>query len=163
MTRKIKVKVPPGVSSGTRLRVQGEGEAGGSGGPRGDLFIFINVRPHPIFKREGYDIICDVPVQFQQAVFGAEIEVPTLGGSAKMKVPEGTQSGKVFRLKGKGVAHVDGSGRGDQYVRVLIETPVNLNGKQKAALAEFADACGESVNPISRSFFEKVKQIFTER
>jgi molecular chaperone DnaJ len=160
VNRRIKVKIPAGVHTGNRLRVQGEGEAGVRGGGRGDLIVYIKIRPHPIFKREGYDIICEVPVSFPRAVLGDEIDVPTLNGKIKMKVPEGTQSGKIFRLKGKGVPRLDGYGKGDQYVKVNIETPVNLNQKQKQALREFAGACGNSVNPKSKSFVDKVRQMF---
>lgn len=160
VSRRIKVKIPAGIHTGSRLRVHGEGEAGVRGGGRGDLYVFIKVRPHSIFKREEYDIICEVPVSFSQAVFGAEIDIPTLNGKIKMKVPEGTQSGKVFRIRGKGIPRLDGYGKGDQYVKVNIETPINLNQKQKASLKDFAEACGDSVNPMSKSFINKVKQMF---
>jgi len=160
ITRKIKVKVPAGIYTGNRLRIQGEGEAGIRGGGLGDLFVYIKVRLHPIFKREGYDVICEIPLSFPKAVFGSEIDVPTLTGKVKMKVPEGTQSGKVFRLKGKGIPRLDGYGKGDQYVRVYIETPVNLNKKQKETLKEFADTCGDSVNPKAKTFVDKVRQMF---
>ncbi|NQT06450.1 MAG: molecular chaperone DnaJ [Candidatus Omnitrophica bacterium] len=160
VTRNIKVKVPAGIHTGNRLRVQGEGETGQRGGNSGDLYVFILVRDHPIFKREGYDIICEVPIGFTQAVLGAEIEIPTLDGKAKMRVPEGTQSGRVFRLRQKGVTRLDGHGKGDQFIRVKIETPVNLNKNQKTLLKDFADACGDNVNPLSKSFLEKVKGLF---
>jgi len=159
--RKISVKIPPGVQDGMRLRVTGEGEAGLRGGPRGDLYVYIEVMAHPIFEREDDDIICEVPVSFSQVVFGAEIEVPTLGGKAKMTLPKGTQSGKVFRLKEKGIVRLRGYGRGDQYVKIVVETPTNLNDEQKHLLKEFAKACGEDVTPISKSFVDKVKKIFS--
>lgn len=156
--RHIKVKVPAGVHTGNRLRIQGEGEAGTRGGNRGDLYVYIVVMPHPIFKRDGYDVVCEIPLSFSRAVLGSEIDIPTLNGKVKMKIPEGTQSGKVFRLKGKGIQRLDGYGKGDEYVRVKIETPVNLNKRQKEFLKEFADACGENVTPISNSFVDKVKR-----
>ena len=158
--RSIKVKIPAGVHTGNRLRIQGEGEAGLRGGGRRDLYVYLEVKDHSIFQREGYDIICEIPVSFPQLVFGAEIDVPTLNGKLKMKVPQGTQSGKVFRIKGKGITRLDGYGKGDEFVRVKIETPVNLNQKQKVMLKEFAKECGENVNPISTSFVEKVRQLF---
>ena len=158
--RKINVKIPAGIQTGNRLRVLAEGEAGHRGGMHGDLYVYIIVRPHEIFKREDYDIICEVPISFPQAVFGAQIDIPTLGGNAKMKVPEGTQTGKVFRLRGKGIARLNENGRGDQFVKIKIETPVNLNEKQKALLKEFANSCGENINPISKTFMNKVKGLF---
>lgn len=158
VTRSIKVKIPAGVHTGSRLRIQGEGEAGLRGGGRGDLYVYIKVKPHPIFQRKEYDIICEIPISFPQAVFGAEIEVPTLNSRVKMKIPEGTQSGKIFRLKGKGIPRLDGYGKGDEFVRVKIETPVNLDKRQKTVLKEFADACGDNVNPMRKSFVEKVRR-----
>jgi len=161
VTRSIKVKIPAGVHTGNRLRIQGEGASGLRGGGRGDLYIYINVKPHPIFERRNYDIICEIPISFPQAVFGAEIDVPTLNGKVKMKMPEGTQTGKIFRIKAKGIPRLDGYGKGDELVRVKIETPVNLNEKQRSVLKEFADACGENVTPMHKSFVNKVKKLFT--
>lgn len=158
--RKITVKVPAGVYTGTRLRISGEGESGVRGGPRGDLYVYINVGDHPIFKREGFDLICEIPINFPQAVFGAEIDVPTLTGKVKMRIPEGTQSGKIFRLREKGIPRLGGGGKGDEYIRVKIETPTNLNSEQKKLLKEFSKACGEEVSPISQSFMEKLKRMF---
>ncbi len=160
LTRRINVKVPAGIHTGNRLRIQGEGEAGMRGGPRGDLYVYIIVRPHPIFQRDGYDIICEVPISFPQAVFGAEVEVPTLAGKVQMKMPAGTQTGKIFRLRGKGMQRLDGPGKGDEFVKVKIETPVNLDQGQKVILKQFADACGDNVNPMSKSFVEKVRRLF---
>ncbi|MFZ5590696.1 MAG: molecular chaperone DnaJ [Bacillota bacterium] len=160
-TRSIHVKVPPGVDSGTRLRVAGEGEPGLRGGPRGDLYVFIHVRPHKVFVRDGNDVICEVKISFAQAALGDEIEVPTLEGTAKMKVPEGTQSGTVFRLKGKGIPDVHGYGRGDQHVRVQVVTPTKLSEKQKELLREFARLSGENVpGGVEKGFFEKVRDAF---
>jgi molecular chaperone DnaJ len=162
-TRGIKVKVPPGVDNGSRLRVAGEGEAGTRGGPRGDLYVYIHVQAHKIFKREGDDLICEMPISFVQAALGDELEVPTLEGGAKLKIPEGTQSGTVFRMKGKGVPNVSGHGRGDQHVVVKLVTPTKLSEKQKTLLKEFARLLGDhqqNLNPHDKSIFEKVKDAF---
>lgn len=160
VTRKIKVRVPPGSDNGLRLRMPGEGEAGLKGGSRGNLYILIKVTPHPIFERDNDTIICRVPITFAQAVLGAEIEVPTLEGKVLMKIPPGTQSGKVFRLRSKGVPHLGDYGKGDELVAVFVEVPANLNSEQKELLKKFADACGENTNPMSRSFIEKIKEVF---
>ncbi len=155
----LMVKIPPGVDTGTRVRLAGEGEPGEQGGPPGDLYVVVHVKEHALFHREEYEVFCEVPVSFAQAALGAQIEVPTLDGMTKMKVPEGTQSGKIFRLKGKGIPHLHGGGRGDQHVRVVVETPQNLTSKQRELLEQFAQACGEEANPQSKSFFQKVKEL----
>jgi len=160
VSRKIKVKIPAGVDTGLRLRMPGEGEAGLRGGPRGDLYIDIYVKPHEIFTRQGDNVLCEVPVSFVQASLGAEIDVPTLTGTTALKVPAGTQSGKVLRLKGKGIASVNGHGIGDEEVRIVVETPAHLSDKQKDLLKQFAGLSGEKVNPLSSSFGEKVKKLF---
>jgi len=144
--RKLEIKLPPGVDDGSRLRLQGEGEGGPHGGPAGDLYVVVSVRPHPIFKRDGTEIYCDVPISFVQAALGAEIEVPTIDGSSPLRIPEGTQTGTVFRLKGKGMPSLRGYGRGDEHVRVVIQTPRNLTPEQRQALLNFARAGGEEVN-----------------
>ena len=156
----LSVKIPPGVETGTRLKLRGEGESGILGGPAGDLYVVIQVEPHPLFFRDGLDIVCDVPISFVQAALGAEIEVPTLEGKVKMKIPAGTQSGKTFRLKGKGIRDVRGYQQGDQHVRVAVETPTHLTHQQRELLKEFAALGGEEVHPLSKGFFDKVKQIF---
>jgi len=158
--RKIEVKIPPGVEDGMRLRVSGEGEAGIRGGPRGDLYVLIHVQPSDIFERHNNDLICEIPITFIQAALGSEIEVPTLDGRATIKIPPGTQGNKVFRLKGKGMSSVRGYGKGDLHVRVIVEVPTNLNARQKALLEEFARASGEDVNPMSKSFMDKIKDAF---
>jgi len=160
VTKKIEVAIPAGVDTGSRMRVQGEGEAGSRGGPRGDLYIYIHVKDHAIFDRHGYDIICDVPINFTLAALGGEIEVPTLNGNVDMKVPEGTQSGKVFRLTGKGIKRLRGYGQGDELVRVIVEIPTRLDSEQKRILKEFEKSCNDKVNPLSKSFIEKVKKVF---
>lgn len=159
-TSKIKLRIPPGVDTGSRLRSTGNGEAGVRGGPTGDLYVVLHVKPHEIFQRDGDDLICEVPVSFVQAALGAEIEVPTLNGKTQIKMPAGTQSGTIFRLKGKGVKNIQGYGTGDLHVRVNVEVPTHLNHAQKAKLQEFAALCDETVNPLSKSFFEKAKHLF---
>ncbi|MBS3948836.1 MAG: molecular chaperone DnaJ [Dethiobacter sp.] len=155
--RKIDIKVPPGVDTGSRLRVSGEGEAGFRGGPPGDLYIFFKVRPHELFKREANDIIVDVPVSFAQAALGVEMEVPTLDGKARLKIPEGTQPGTFFRLRGKGLPHLRGYGRGDQHVHVTVKIPRKLSAKEKELLREYARLAGEEVNPADKGILDKVK------
>jgi molecular chaperone DnaJ len=157
---KIKLKIPPGVDTGARLRSTGNGEAGMRGGSSGDLYVVLHVKTHDIFQREGEDLICDVPVQFVQAALGAEIEVPTLAGKAHIRIPPGTQSQTVFRLKGKGVKSLQGFGHGDLHVRVVVEVPRNMDSAQKAKLQEFADLCDANVNPLTRGFFERAKDFF---
>lgn len=156
----LSVKIPAGVDTGSRLKLRGEGEAGLHGGPGGDLYVVLHVREHPLFARDGNDIVCDVPIGFTQAALGAEIDVPTPHGKVKMKIPAGTQSGNVFRLKGKGVPDVRGYGHGDALVRVLVETPKKLSARQREILEEFARLSGEEVHPLSKGFFDKVKEMF---
>ncbi|HEX3801129.1 MAG TPA: molecular chaperone DnaJ [Verrucomicrobiae bacterium] len=160
-TSKIKLRIPAGVDTGSRLRSSGNGEAGLRGGPAGDLYVVLHVKPHDIFQREGDDLICEVPVSFVQAALGAEIEVPTLGDKAQIKIPAGTQPGTTFRLKGKGIKNIQGYGTGDLHVRVNVEVPSHLNAAQKAKLQEFAELCDERVNPLTKSFFEKAKNLFS--
>ncbi|WP_026893689.1 molecular chaperone DnaJ [Clostridiisalibacter paucivorans] len=158
--KKINIKIPAGVDTGSVMPLRGEGEPGEKGGPRGDLYIYINVRPHKIFNREGNDVICEFPITFVQAALGDEVEVPTLDGKVKYKIPEGTQTGTVFRLKNKGIPNLRGYGRGDQYVKVVIEVPKNLNEKQKEILKEFAKETGETFHQQKKGFFDKVKDAF---
>ena len=160
MQQTLSVRIPAGVDTGSRLKLRGEGESGTQGGPAGDLYVVLHVREHPLFARDGNDIICDVPIGFTQAALGAEIDVPTPHGKVKMKVPAGTQSGNVFRLKGKGVIDVRGYGQGDALVRVVVETPKKLSAKQRELLEEFARLSGEEVHPISKGFLDKVKEMF---
>ena len=157
---KIKLKIPAGVDTGMTLRSHGNGAAGLRGGPPGDLHVALHVRAHEIFQRDGDDLVCEVPISFVQAALGAEIQVPTLHGSASIHLPAGAQSGTVFRLKGKGVKNVQGHGHGDLHVRVTVEVPTHLNAAQKAKLQEFAALCDEKVNPGMQSFFEKAKNLF---
>lgn len=156
----VKVKVPPGSISGLRLKLTGEGEAGLKGGPPGDLYIILKVSRHPIFERDGDNLICEFPISFTQAALGSEITVPTLDGKVKFKIPKGTQTGKVFRLSGKGMPSLRGYGNGDMMVRVVVETPTKLTPRQRELLEEFAAIGGEDSHPQSSSFFDKVKQVF---
>jgi molecular chaperone DnaJ len=156
----LSVKVPPGVDTGTRLKLTGEGEPGDRGGPPGDLYVVVHVHEHPIFIREDTEVICEVPISFTQAALGATIDVPTLDGKVKMKIPSGTQSGKVFRLRGKGIPHLNGYQRGDQHVRVTVEVPEKLTKKQRELLEQFGALAGEDAHPQSKSFFAKVRELF---
>jgi len=157
---KIKLRIPGGVDTGSRLRSMGNGQAGLRSGPPGDLYVVLHVKPHEIFQRDGDDLLCEVPVGFVQAALGTEIEVPTLTGKAEIKIPAGTQPGTMFRLKGKGIKNVQGYGHGDLHVRVLVEVPTHLSSAQKAKLQEFAELCNGKESPISQGFFEKAKKLF---
>lgn len=159
--RELAVKVPGGVNDGTRLRFVGEGEGGRGGGPRGDLYVVISLKEHPLFTREEQDVICDIPLSFPQAALGCSLEVPTLDGKVAMKVPAGTQPGMVFRLRNKGIPSLRGGGRGDQLVRVRVEVPKKLNEEQQQLLEKFAAVStnGDSL-PDNKSFFDKVKDLF---
>lgn len=162
-TRKLAVKVPAGVSTGDRIRLGGEGEAGRNGGPAGDLYIEMNVKPHPIFEREGDDLSCEVPVSFATAVLGGAVKVPTLEGDVSLKIPAETQSGRVFRLRDKGVKPVRGGDRGDLFCRVVVETPVNLSSEQRELLKQFDESLrvdGRGHTPREEGFFEGVKRFF---
>lgn len=160
----LSVKVPPGVDSGDRIRLSGEGEAGENGGPPGDLYVQIAVREHPIFKRDGSDLFCEVPVSFATAALGGELEVPTLDGKVKLKVPAESQSGKLFRLRGKGVKSVRGSHVGDLMCKLIVETPVNLSSKQKELLREFEDSLqgNGKHSPRYTSWLDGVKKFFDD-
>jgi len=157
---KVKLRIPAGVDAGSRLRSSGNGEAGFRGGPPGDLYVVLHIKAHEIFQRDGDDLLCEVPVSFVQAALGSEIEVPTLDGKATIKIPAGTQSGTTFRVKDKGVKNLQGYGHGDLHVRIQVEVPARLTAAQKAKLQEFAALCDENVNPLSKSFFEKAKNLF---
>ncbi len=158
--RKISVKIPAGIESGMRLRVSGEGEAGLRGGQRGDLYVLVYVKPHEIFERHNDDIVCEVPISMVEASLGTEVEVPTLEGRVRMKIPPGTQSGKIFRLKEKGIISLHDRIRGDEHVRIIVETPANLSGAQRRLLEEFAKASGEDTFPKAASFIKKIKSFF---
>ena len=153
----IKVAIPAGIDEGQTISLRGQGHAGKNGGPNGDLLITVLVRPHPIFRREGTSVFCEAPITFAQAVLGAEMEIPTIDGKVKYEIPEGTQSGSVFRLRGKGIPVLNGRGRGDQYVTMTIETPKGLNKEQKEALRKFSETLGENNYEKRKTFFGKKK------
>lgn len=159
-TAKIKVKVPAGVDTGSKLRSAGNGEAGSHGGPPGDLYIVIHVADHEIFERQEDNLFCEIPIKFTLATLGGTIEVPTLSGKASLKIPPGTQSGTTFRLKGKGMPSLRGGYFGDQLARVNIEVPKSLTAEQRQKLEEFAIACGDADEPVSKTFFDKAKKFF---
>jgi molecular chaperone DnaJ len=164
----LEVTIPPGVDDGARLRLSGEGEAGISGGPPGDLYVVLSVEPHPLFERDGIDLHCEVPISFVQAALGDEIEVPTLEGKVTMRVPEGTQSGKMLRLRGKGLPPLQPRAersqlermRGDIYVRIFVEVPTRLSGRQRELLEEFARESGTEVSPKATGFLDKLRDLF---
>ncbi|MDA8441194.1 MAG: molecular chaperone DnaJ [Peptococcaceae bacterium] len=153
----LKIKVPAGTEDGLHLRLNGDGEAGEQGGPPGDLYVVLNVQPHKLFEREGNDVYCEMPVTFINAALGGEVDVPTLDGAVKMKVPEGTQTGTMFRLRGHGIPHRRGSGRGDQHVRVRVMTPTKLTERQKELLREFDSSTTSEQQMGKKSLFDKLR------
>ena len=159
--RRIQVHVPAGVDTGSRLRVPGEGEAGRRGSPNGDLYVVLHVAEHDIFKRDGNHVYCELPIPFHVAALGGNVSVPTITGAAELKIPPGTQTDSVFRLRGKGVPSLRGRGRGDQHVRVHVEVPTDLNKEQKEKLQELAQLCDERVHPRLQAFLEKAKTFFS--
>lgn len=159
-SKTLEVSIPSGIDDGQVLNVSGQGDAGLNGGPAGDLHVYVTVRPHAIFERRGNDVWCEMPITFTQAALGAEVTVPTLDGQVSYQVHDGTQPGDVFKLRGKGIPHLNGRGRGDQFVRVTIEVPRNLSQKQKDLLIEF-DSSGDERNYQKRkTFFDKIKNLF---
>ncbi|MBF8260648.1 MAG: dnaJ [candidate division NC10 bacterium] len=160
LDRSLTVKIPAGVETGTRLKLTGEGEAGLRSGDRGDLYVVIGVREHPLFSRNADDLYCEVPVSFAQATLGAEFEIPSFSGMVKLKIPPGTQSGSEFGLRGKGVPSLRGHGRGDLVVRVVVEVPTRLTAKQRELLEAYAELENGDGSPLAKSFFEKVKSFF---
>src|SRR5947209_4541326 len=159
-TGRIKLKIPAGIADGSRLRSPRNGEAGIRGGPQGDLYVVVHLQEHKIFQREEDNLYCEVPIPFSLATLGGEVPVPTLEGKANLKVPAGTQSGQMFKLRGKGLVHVNGREHGDLLVRVMVEVPTRLNAEQRAKLEEFAELCGEENTPLRKSFFERAKEFF---
>jgi len=160
--RTLEIRIPPGVDSQTRLRIPGEGEPGIHGGPPGDLYVILEVKEHPFFERRNSDLYCTIPINFAQAALGTEIAVPTLAGEEKLPIPEGTQTGSIFRLKGKGLPNPNGGGKGDLYVNIRVVTPAKLTREQKRLLEQLAETLPEESRPAQRnsSLFEKVKDIF---
>ena len=155
----IRVKVPAGIDNGQSFRVRDEGNAGSNGGPNGDLLVTVRVRKHDIFVRDGANVLCEMPITFAQAALGATIEVPTLDGKVRYNVPEGTQTGTTFRLRGKGIPYVGYKTRGDQFVTVVVETPQKLTQKQKDLLRQFDDGASEETQPKRKSFFDRLKNL----
>lgn len=155
--RTIEIKIPAGAEDGLHLRLNGDGEAGDKGGTPGDLYVVVSVKPHKIFQREGNEVFCEIPVSFVTAALGGEVEVPTLDGKVKIKVPEGTQTGTMFRLKGHGIPYRRGNGRGDQHVKVLVVTPTKLTERQKELLQEFSESATAEQQMGKKSFFDKLR------
>lgn len=157
---RLKVTIPAGVETGSRLRSAGNGDMGPEGGPPGDLYVVLHVKEHELFERSGADLFCEIPIKFTLAALGGSIDVPTLAGKASLKIPAGTQSGTTFRLRGHGMPDLRGGPKGDELIRVHIEVPKKLSKEQRAKLEEFALVCGDADNPVSESFFEKAKRFF---
>ena len=157
---RVKLKIPAGIREGSRLRSSRNGEAGIRGGPPGDLYVVIHIKEHKIFQRDGDNLYCEVPIPFSLAALGGEVDVPTLEGKAHLKVSPGTQSGQMFKLRGKGIANINGRDRGDLLTRLIVEVPLRLNAEQRHKLEEFAALCGEENTPLRKSFFERAKEFF---
>ena len=158
VSKKLEVNIPAGIDDGQQVSLKYQGSDGMNGGSAGDLNIIINTRPHPIFERDGYDIYCEIPITYAEATLGAEIDIPTLEGQQKFTIPEGTQTGTVFTLKGKGVTRINSKVKGNQYITVVVEVPKNLTGEQKKLLEQFAAACGESNYSKRANFFKRFKK-----
>ena len=158
---KLKVKIPPGVEEGTRIRYAGEGDVGRAGGPKGDLYIVLSIRPHDFFERQGYDLYCVIPISFPQAALGAEIDIPGIDGPIALKIPEGTQSGKELRVRGRGVPHLNDKGKGDLVVKVIVEIPKKLTRAQRDLIAQLAESMTVDNKPASPSLLEKMKELFS--
>lgn len=158
--RKIKVNIPKGVGDGSRVRISGGGEAGSHGGENGDLYVYLMVKPHKLFTRRGNDVIIEMPISFVQAALGDTVKVPTIDGQVELKIPEGIQSGKVLRIREKGIPYLRGAGRGDEHVVIKVVTPQKLTDKQKSLLREFQNVSEENVSPEQKSFMDKVKDMF---
>ena len=156
----MKLKIPGGIPEGSRLRSSRNGEAGIRGGPAGDLYVVIHLKEHKIFHREGDNLYCEVPIPFSVAALGGEVDIPTLEGKAHLKVPAGTQSGQLFKLRGKGIQNIDGRDRGDLLARLIVEVPSRLNAEQRRKLEEFAALCGDENTPLRKSFFERAREFF---
>jgi len=155
--------IPPGVDTGSRLRIAGEGEAGEAGASPGDLYVVVHVRPHELFQRDGQDLLCEMPIDFVTAALGGVVEVPTITGKAQLRIPEGTQSGTVLRLREKGIPSLRGGPRGDQHIRIVVEVPTRLSKRQKDLLKAFADEChagGSDLHPLMKAFMQKAKRFF---
>jgi molecular chaperone DnaJ len=159
--RTVPVTIPAGVEDGTRIRYQREGDAGKYGGPAGDFFVVLTVKEHEFFERDGTDLHCVLPVSFVQAALGAELPIPTLEGESRLRIPEGTQSGKIFRIKGKGIPVLNSHGKGDLLVQVMVQTPTKLSRSQRDLLKQLGDTLAIENKPHSRSLLEKMKEMFS--
>jgi molecular chaperone DnaJ len=159
-TSTVKVRIPAGVATGSKLRSSGKGEAGQMGGQAGDLYIIVHVKEHELFERHEHDLYCEVPIKFTLAALGGSINVPTLFTQGALKIPAGTQTGTTFRLRGQGIPHLRGNGKGDLLIRVQVEVPTKLSSEQKKKLEDYAEACGDPANPMSESFVAKAKKFF---
>lgn len=157
---KLSVKVPAGIDEGQRLKLSGQGDAGTNGGPGGDLYVLIHIQEHEFFKRDEYDVLCEVPISFSQAALGCEIEVPTLGGRVSMKIPDGTQAGQKMKLRNKGVTKLGGYGFGDQIITIHVETPTKLSKEQREIFQRLSEMEQNSSNPMTKGFFNRVKELF---
>jgi molecular chaperone DnaJ len=157
---RIKLKIPAGIADGSRLRSSQNGEAGIRGGSKGDLYVVVHVKEHKVFQRDEDNLYCEVPIAFSLAALGGEVPVPTLEGKAHVKVPAGTQSGQIFKLRGKGIQNVNGRERGDLLARMIVEVPTRLNAEQRQKLEEFAGLCGEENTPMRKTFFDRAKEFF---
>ena len=157
---RVTLKIPAGIREGSRLRSSSNGEAGIRGGPPGDLYVVIHIKEHKVFQRDGDSLYCEVPIPFSVAALGGEVDIPTLEGKAHLKVPAGTQSGQMFKLRGKGISNIDGRSRGDLHARLIVEAPSRLNAEQRRKLEEFAALCGDDNTPLWKSFFERAKEFF---
>lgn len=157
---KLSVKVPAGIDEGQRLKLSGQGDAGVNGGPAGDLYVLIHLQEHEFFKRDEYDVLCEVPISFSQAALGCEIEVPTLGGRVAMKIPEGTQAGQKMKLRNKGITKLGGYGFGDQIITIHVETPTKLNKEQREIFKSLQEMEQNSSNPMTKGFFDRVRELF---
>ena len=161
--RELKVVIPKGVDTGNRLKMGGKGQAGERGGSPGDLYVYLVVKPHPIFSRSGVDVQCELPITFVQAALGATVDAPTIDGKVDLKIPEGTQSGQILKMPNRGIPHLRGEGRGDEFVKIKVLTPKNLSVRQKELLREFENGGSDSKNhPEKKTFFDKVKGLFTD-
>lgn len=161
VNKDIKINIPKGVDAGNRLRIQNGGQAGERGGKNGDLFVYINIKPHPIFQRDGINVYCEIPISFVQAALGATVDAPTIDGKVDLKIPEGIQSGTVLKIKGKGISVLRGEGRGDEFVKIKVLTPQNLSAYQRKLLQDFDKGGNDNNNPEQKSFLDKLKGLFS--
>jgi len=161
--KRLTLKIPPGVETGSRLRLAGKGEAGSRGGPPGDLYVALHVKKHELFERRGDDLLCEVPVPFETAALGGDVQVPTLDGYAKLKLTPGTENGKVFRLRGKGIENVEGYGHGDLHIRVVVEVPAKLDARQRKLIKELDESRTEDNYPLGQRFMQQAEAFYQRK